>query len=171
MLTRALTLPLTSSGNLAALAVWIRAFLPAFLLLIAFFGFYRLAVGAQHGLNVQIFGAIDLHRRDLLKSLHIERPLTPESEKALWASLSTFITQEIPPTGAVWFDDAGTPANADSAAARIRQTLVADWSGYLDGHPAALRTLARIWDRLGEANAATACRNAADRLDPPELAV
>jgi len=52
---------------------------------------YRGAAAQARGYGQQIRTAIDLHRFELLKALHLPLPATPQEERALWARLAAWL--------------------------------------------------------------------------------
>jgi len=93
-----------------------RAFEVAIPLALALAGwlFYRLAISATRALGVQVQATVDLFRLDLLDALEIERPSTPEQEKAIWTELRHFIAQADLPAHHVRFKQAPERKEAPS---------------------------------------------------------
>jgi hypothetical protein len=71
--------------------------------------FYQLTISAFRAYAVQVQAAVDLFRLKLLDALELERPRTPEAEKALWTELRLFWIQTDLPKEQVQFKGAAAP--------------------------------------------------------------
>ena len=77
-----------SLGLLATHAWWL--LLPASLVVLSRVA-YRSAAAAAAGYSVLINAAVDLHRFDLLRALHLGLPANLDAERQLWGVLSAFL--------------------------------------------------------------------------------
>lgn len=156
----ATSMPWFEAGGVPDHGWW--SLLPAGALLGAFIVFYQLAIRAQRTLNGHICAAIDLHRRDLLTALKIEKPSTVAGERMIWSKLSALFTQELDPAGAVWFDDVDEPE--DGAVGKVvEQALRGAWPAQATSTPEAIALFADLWDAVGRKDVAKTLRDKAGR--------